>query len=172
MLQKASSPDLDAILLEWSDSTLPYGDEGIVYANDIKEKIESLQKSIVEPNNFAYIFKNQDGQSRALLSIIHALPKSDVSWLKFLDLDLHPDLVLGDFDFSESTMAIYESIFDSIDLLFKDYTVAKELKIFGRTPTMVKVFNHIARSKVLKGALDNADIICSISGKWIIFRKK
>jgi hypothetical protein len=172
MLIKASLSDLDALLSDWSDSTLPYGDEGTVYANDLSEKVSALKKSITEPDNHAYIFQMEDGKSRALLSIIHAMPKSDAPWIKLLDLDLHPDLVLGDLNHNDVALALGSSIFDSIALLFVDYTMAKELKIYGRTDGMIKTFDRLVKNKTLMDTLDQANIICSRSKQWLYFRKK
>lgn len=172
MLKKTTAGDLDAILEDWSELTLPYGDEGAVYANDLNEKIAQLKKSISEPNNYAYVFENEEGKTKALLSIIHALPKSDTPWLKLLDLDLHPDLVLGDFNVHEAAEAVSFSIFDSIDLLFNDYNSAKELKIYGRTDNMIKTFDRIVKSKALNNIFEKADILCTRSSRWLVFRKK
>lgn len=171
MLKKVKDSDLDTILQSWSQSTLPYGDEGVVYANDLSEKIATLKKSILDPNNYAYIFVDEYNKSKALLSIFHALPKSDAPWLKLLDLDLHPDLVLGDFNIHEAAEALSFSIFDSINLLFDDYKMAKELKIYGRTENMIKTFDSIAKSKALNNIFGQAGIVCTRSNKWLVFRK-
>ncbi|MDD2267447.1 hypothetical protein [Sulfuricurvum sp.] len=171
MLHKATVSDLDALLSDWSESTLPYGDEGTVYANDLYEKVGALKKSIAEPDNHAYIFKLVDGRSRALLSIIHAMPRSSAPWIKLLDLDLHPDLVLGDFNHDDVAVALGSSIFDSMALLFADYAMAKELKIYGRTESMIKTFDRLVKNKALMDILAETDIICSRNKHWLYFRK-
>lgn len=172
MLIKANASDLQTILNDWSSATLPYGDEGTVYANDLAEKVNTLQKSIIDPDNYAYIFQTDDGSSKALLSIIHALPNSSASWIKLLDLDLHPDLVLGEFNYDDVAIAIGLSIFDSIKLLFQDYKTVRELKIYGRSDHMIKTFDRIVKNKSLIKALEEADIICSRNSRWLYFRKK
>jgi hypothetical protein len=172
MLTKANASDLQTILNDWSSAALPYGDEGTVYANDLTEKINTLQKNIVDPDNYAYIFQAEDSSSKALLSIIHALPNSNASWIKLLDLDLHPDLVLGEFNHDDVALALGQSIFDSIKLLFQDYATAKELKIYGRTDHMIKTFDRLVKNKTLMKILEQADIICSRNNRWLYFRKK
>jgi len=172
MLHNASEEDLNTLLDTWTEAANSYGDEGVVFANDISGKISSLKKDIVEPNNFAYIFKNENDEAKAFLSIIHALPNSDVSWLKMLDLDLHPDLALGDIDLEQAGQTIFGSIFEPISLMFGEHDAAKELKIYGRTEGMRRLFNSIVKDQNLKKALTSSDILCSKSGNWLVFRKK
>lgn len=172
MLHNASKKDLDKLLTTWVEAAKSYGDEGVVFANDISGKISSLQKDIAEPNNFAYIFKDEEGEARAFLSIIHALPNSDVSWLKMLDLDLHPDLALGEINIERAGKTLFGSIFEPITLMFDEHKAAKELKIYGRTEGMRRLFDTIVKDKTLQDALGASDILVLKGGNWLVFRKK
>jgi len=171
MLEKASVSDLELLLTSWQNSAQAYGDEGIVFASDIETKIQVLKKNISEPNSFAYLFKDEQKEIRALLSIIHAGTNCKVSWLKMLDLDIHPDFALGEIPIKEAANAIFSSIFEPISLLFDEHKEAKELKIYGRTDGMHELFSKMVKDKTLQETLAKADILCSRNGSWLVFRK-
>ena len=171
MLEKATKEDLNTLKSKWSKDALIYGDNGAIYANDIMLKIDFLTQQIEkEKDSFVYIFKDND-KPKAILYIIHALPNSESSWLKLLDLDVAPEVVFGELSTKETAYLISDSIFESMQLLFNEHKEAKELKIYSRTEEMANFFSLIAKDKTFQKDLKDGDISCHISNQWLIFRK-
>lgn len=172
MLEKASEKDLIDIKNKWSEEANDYGDDGSVYANDIRLVVDNLINQIEEKDHYAYFLKKQDGEITAILHIIHALPNSDKPWLKLFDLEISPHIAFFDHDDKLVGETVTASIFEPVDLLFGDYAEAKELKIYSRTELMGDLFTFIAKDKGLKEILSKSEISCLKQNQWLVFRKK
>jgi RNAse (barnase) inhibitor barstar len=172
MLSKATKTDLEKLKIEWTAICSNYGDEGSVLANDINAKIDSLIKEISQANYFAYVIK--DGEKfDALLNVVHALPKSDVSWLKIFDMLMTPEYILGDGNLSALIDTLAASIIEPIELIFGDeHGNAREIKTYARTENMVKLFKSLENNKLIQEKLGNIGLVCLQEGNWLIFRKK
>lgn len=173
MLQKATEDDLNNLLEAWEKICSKHGDEGTIFANDITQKVSSLLLNISKPEFFAYVIKNDSDEFVALLDIMHALPKSNVSWLKLFDMTITPNYILGSGNFEAFIDALSESIMMPIELLFgNDHGNAKEIKVYGRTENMVELFKATEKNEAIQNKLDTIDLVCLQEGKWLIFRKK
>ncbi len=173
MISKATEEDLKKLLLEWQSICSSYGDEGTVFASDIKAKIESLINEISQPNFFAYIIKDREElKVVALLNVVHALPKSDFSWLKIFDMFITPEYVLGDGNVDGFKDALVSSIIEPITLLFgEEHGNAKEVKTYGRTDNMIKLFKSFSENSHASEKLKEINMCCLQEGNWLIFRK-
>lgn len=174
MLEIAKKEDLQELSEHWKVICSKHGDEGIVFANDLRGKISSLISELSSPEFFAYVIKNKDGEYIALLDVIHALPKTAISWLKIFDMTMTPAYTLGDGNLKALGSALAEAIVISpISLLFgEDHNNAKEVKIFGRTKSMINLYKEISNNEEIQKNILALDIVCSQEGQWLKFRKK
>jgi len=172
MLTKATESDLEKLRTEWTDICSNFGDEGSVLANDINAKVDSLVKEISQPNYFAYVIKDGD-KFDALLNVVHALPKSNVSWLKIFDMLITPEYILGDGNFTALIDTLAASIIEPIELIFsEEHGNAKEIKTYARTESMIKLFKSLENNKIIQEKLGKINLVCLQQGNWLIFRKK
>lgn len=172
MLENAKESELKNLLKQWQSICASGGDEGIVFANDLEDKIDGLIKDIKKPDFFAYILKDED-QAIALLDIIHALPKSEVSWLKVFDMTITPKCTLGGGKEAEIIDTLTKVFMESLYLLLEEKNEEiKEIKIYARNSIASKLFKSIADHPILTKDLGGLGVRIFFFGKWLVLRKK
>lgn len=166
-----------ATIDQWKADALAIGDEGVFLSSDIEQRLTWLKKQSETEKDIHNYFLVKEGSlvASSLLEMAHAMPKSEDAWLKFLSLTLHPSITpregMGIEAMTEGFTVIVSSVVFAIGLIFTKH-VSKELKIYGRTSEICKLFDGIISSGVLNTELDKLGLLGRLEGKWLVLTKK
>jgi hypothetical protein len=176
MLKNATKEELNSLLKDWLKICESQGDEGVVFAQDIEDKIKGLIEDIQKEEFFAYILSDEESKEKecvALLDVIRALPHSDVGWLKIFDMTITPKCTLNGGNYEEIAKALQSVFMESLRLLMNEkYKDIKEIKIFARNEITKKLFEDIVIDVDLIEELSGIGVVMFFKAKWLILRKK
>lgn len=173
MLENATKAQLEELLDKWVKICEGQGDEGVVFAQDIEDKVKGLIDDIKEKEFFAYILRDECEEPIALLDVIRALPNSNVGWLKIFDMTITPRCTLNGGSREEIVNTLQNVFMESLKLLLsEDSKDIREIKIFARDDITKDLFENIAGYSKLKKELDGIGVIIFFKAKWLILRKK
>ena len=176
MLKNATKEELNSLLKDWLKICESQGDEGVVFAQDIEDKIKGLIEDIQKEEFFAYILSDEESKEKecvALLDVIRALQHSDVGWLKIFDMTITPKCTLNGGNYEEIAKALQSVFMESLRLLMNEkYKDIKEIKIFARNEITKKLFEDIVIDVDLIEELSGIGVVMFFKAKWLILRKK
>lgn len=168
----ATDKELLELSEEWTLICENEGDEGAVFAQDVGNKVEKLIKDIDQKEFLAYILKDNNGEFIALLDVIHALPNTDIGWLKIFDMTITPKCTLGGGNEKEIKRVLRNVFVEALQLLLDKNNDVKEIKIYARNDIAKELFGDIASDTNLKETLSQINVVILFQAKWLVLRKK
>ena len=162
-------------LEHWKAEAQAIGDEGVFLSFDVEQRLNGLKlQSEREENLHCYfLVKNGNRFASSVLEVSHALPNSDKPWLKLLNITLCPSLqppYKAVEALKEAFSVLVHSITHVVELIFHEHP-SKELKIYGRTPEMVSLFEGVVSSGILDTPLDALQLSIRIESKWLVLSR-
>jgi len=145
----ATEKELVELRDEWSVICENKGDEGAVFAQDVNNKVERLIRDIKQKEFLAYTLKNDNGEFIALLDVIHALPNTDIGWLKIFDMTITPKCTLSGGNETEIKRVLRNVFVEALKLLLDK-----------------------ASDVNLKETLSKINVVILFQAKWLVLRKK
>ncbi len=167
MLIDADKEKLQQLLQEWQGICENKGDDGLIFSNDIEEKIKGLETQIKEDDCFAYILE-EDKNSLALLDVI----KTRYDWLKIYDMTITPKAMLEGSTRKDIENALSKVFAEAIEMLVKSKDKnLKEIKIYARTDITKELFTRICQDSSLRTTLKNMNVSIAFVPNWLYIRK-
>ncbi|WP_297964105.1 hypothetical protein [uncultured Campylobacter sp.] len=168
----ATEKELVELRDEWSVICENKGDEGAVFAQDVNNKVERLIRDIKQKEFLAYTLKNDNGEFIALLDVIHALPNTDIGWLKIFDMTITPKCTLSGGNETEIKRVLRNVFVEALKLLLDKNSDVNEIKIYARNDITKELFSDIASDVNLKETLSKINVVILFQAKWLVLRKK
>jgi hypothetical protein len=165
-------------LASWTAEAADLGEEGVFIEREIDLRLSSLRgQSEAERNIHGYfIVKNGEEIASSLLEISHAMPGTEKSWLKLLNVTLRPTLLPsyngdGNLELMKETFQVSAiSIMKAVELTFHELP-SKELKIYGRTSEMQSLFKSIITAGALDDVLETIGLAARLESRWLVLAK-
>ncbi len=165
-----------ATLTQWKADALALGEEGVFIVSDVEKQLDWLKNQYETEKDIHNYFLVKEGNlfASSILEMAHAMPKSEDAWLKLLSLTLRPALMpregMGTDAMTEGFTTIVSSVVFAVAFIFNEH-LSKELKIFGRTPEIRRLFDAIITSGILNSELDRLGLMGKLEGNWLVLTK-